>query len=101
MQVHCMTCLLHSLYNNTDGITEVEDLQSGLLPLLSTSHSETDLNRTSTRSDQYLFDEEPASESENLNLKQGQCQSWIYFFLFFSRSIWGYTLETNDETSCH
>lgn len=44
---------------------------------------ETDLNGSSTRSDQHLFGEEPASESENRNLKQGQCQSWIFFPIFF------------------
>lgn len=78
-----------------DGIPEVGDLQ--IRPAatgLKHSHRETDLNGTSTRSDQHLFGEEPASESENLNLKQSQCQSWI-FFPIFSRSIRGYTLETN------
>lgn len=64
---------------------------SGLLPLVSISHSENDLNSTSRRSDQHLFGEEPASESENLNLKEDQCQSWIYFFLFFFPDLSGDT----------
>lgn len=67
-----------------DGIPEVGNLQ--IRPAttgLNHSHRETDLNGTSTRSDQHLFGEEPASESENLNLKQSQCQSWIFFPIFF------------------
>lgn len=59
---------------------------------------ETDLNGSSTRSDQHLFGEEPASESENLN--KASVNPGFFFSYFFSKSIRGYTLETN-ETSCH
>lgn len=64
-------------------IPELTDLQ--IRPAatgLNHSHRETDLNGTS-RSDQHLLGEEPASESENLNLSKASVDPGFFFPIFF------------------